>query len=145
MSETNLQRLDRMFPGTLLLSPAQTAEALGWNRKKVYRLIEAETFPIKPRNVGALIGIPKIALAKWLDGDEGEGMEKAPPPAQKAPETPKRGRGRPRGSSRQRKAAMVVVASFKQRLAAVLDAGPSVRDAFDALKAAAEAATARGV
>lgn len=94
---TNLERLDRMFPDVLVLNPEQVGKALGWDRKKIYRAIEANSFPFPVLRTGNLISIPKIGFAKWLD----DGMADASPVPQPAEpavteEPQKRKRGRPR-------------------------------------------------
>lgn len=123
MAETNLERLDRMFPDLLLLTPEQTAKALGGKRKKIYDLISAKKFPIKPKLLGGLIYISKLALARWLDSDDMEQAEGKPADAPVvAPDHPKRGRGRPRGSSRMQKKKMIVVAEFKSALVHAFEA-----------------------
>jgi predicted DNA-binding transcriptional regulator AlpA len=94
--ESNLDRLDRLFPEVLVLDPEQVGRALGWDRKKIYRIIEANAFPFPVLRVGNLISVPKIGLAKWLDDGIPSDQPK-PAPADAAPaEPPKRKRGRPR-------------------------------------------------
>ena len=132
MAETNLERLDRMFPGILLLSPAQTAQAMGGDRKKIYRLIDADKFPVEPRRIGGLIGIPKLALARWLDGDDmPTSKEKSSDAPVATPDPPKRGRGRPRGSTRMQKKKMVVISEFKSALAYEFEASEAKRTRDD--------------
>ena len=107
--ETNLELLDRMFPDVLVLNPEQVGKALGWDRKKIYRAIEANSFPFPVLRTGNLISIPKIGFAKWLD----DGMADASPvPQSAAPavteEPQKRKRGRPRKA--------LAVAAFQREL-----------------------------
>ena len=93
LSETNLERLDRLFPNSLVLNAQQTAEALGWDKKRIYNLGEKLPFV---RRAGDLLVIAKIALANWLDGklDEGRPPEPSSTPSSAAPAQRKRGRPR---------------------------------------------------
>ena len=86
----NLERLDAMYPGVLMLDAGQTAAALGWDRKRIYNLAAAEKLPFV-RRVGDLIVIPKVALADWLDGT----LSLTPTPAPATTPAPRK-RGRPR-------------------------------------------------
>lgn len=92
--DSNLDRLDKLFPDVLVLNPEQVGRALGWDRKKIYRVIDANAFPFPVLRTGNLISIPKIGFAKWLD----DGMPVADKTqASSVPEEPpKRKRGRPR-------------------------------------------------
>jgi predicted DNA-binding transcriptional regulator AlpA len=95
--ETNLERLDRLFPDVLALNPEQVGKSLGWDRKKIYRAIEAKSFPFPILRTGNLITIPKIGYAKWLDGGMLDASPTPQPPAPLVAEEPlKRKRGRPR-------------------------------------------------
>lgn len=92
--DSNLDRLDRLFPDVLVLNPEQVGKALGWDRKKIYRIIEANAFPFPVLRTGNLISVPKIGFAKWLD--DGMVSADARPVASAPDEPPKRKRGRPR-------------------------------------------------
>ena len=136
----NLDRLDAMFPDVLLLTPEQTAQALGWNRKKIYRLIAAKTLPFPVRPVGNLLGIPKLALGQWLD----DGMPEAEGEPAKAAETTaepqKKKRGRPR------KALSVV--AFQAGLSAAFEhhtLAEAIKEAVAALKPKEDDKEARDV
>lgn len=95
--ETNLERLDKLFPDVLVLNPEQVGKALGWDRKKIYRAIEARSFPFPVLRTGNLISVPKLGFAKWLDDGMPDAAEPTqPPPASVPVEPPKRKRGRPR-------------------------------------------------
>lgn len=98
MVETNLERLDRLFPNVLALDAQQTAEALGWDKKRIYNLGEKLPFV---RRAGDLLVIAKIALANWLDGNLGVGVEsqtEPTPPSSASVAPAPRKRGRPRKS-----------------------------------------------
>lgn len=101
MAETNIERLDRMFPSVLTLNAQQTAEALGWERARIYKL--AAKLPFIKR-VGDLVVIPKLALADWLDGKVPEEPKKVVPAAIATATAvqPKRKVGRPLKSLSQR-------------------------------------------
>lgn len=98
MAETNLDRLDRMFPNILLLDAVQTAEALGWTKARIYKLAAQLPFV---RRAGDTINISKLALAEWLDGVERpDNTLAAAMPLSGGLEPPvKRGVGRPRNSA----------------------------------------------
>lgn len=107
--ETNLERLDRLFPDVLALNPEQVGKSLGWNRKKIYRAIEAQSFPFPILRTGNLISIPKLGYANWLDGGMLDASPMPQPPAPPvAEEPPKRKRGRPRKA--------LAVAAFQREL-----------------------------
>lgn len=97
MAESNLERLDRLFPNVLALDAQQTAEALGWDKKRIYNLGEKLPFV---RRAGDLLVIAKIALANWLDGSLGVGVESQtePTPSSASAAPAPRKRGRPRKS-----------------------------------------------
>lgn len=95
MAESNLERLDRLFPNVLALDAQQTAEALGWDKKRIYNLGEKLPFV---RRAGDLLVIAKIALANWLDGSLGVEPQAAPTPVPESAAPTSRKRGRPRKS-----------------------------------------------
>ena len=66
---SSLDLLENQFPGKLLLSAQEVASVLGQKPKRLYDLIESEQLPFKVLRHGRLIGIPKVSLAKWLDGE----------------------------------------------------------------------------
>jgi len=95
LAETNLERLDRLFPNVLALDAQQTAEALGWDKKRIYNLGEKLPFV---RRAGDLLVIAKIALANWLDGNLNVEPQAAPTPSPVSAAPAPRKRGRPRKS-----------------------------------------------
>lgn len=80
---TSLDLLEKQFPGKLLLSAQEVASVLGQKPKRLYDLIESEQLPFPVRRQGRLIGIPKVGLAKWLDGEIALPKEDPPEPAVK--------------------------------------------------------------
>lgn len=62
--ESNEERVERLYPGVPVLNAAQTANVLGWDRKKIYNM--AESLPFVNR-VGGEVVISKRSLIDWLD------------------------------------------------------------------------------
>lgn len=128
--ETNLDRLDKDFPGVLVLTPEQVGKALGWDRKKIYRVLDAEAFPFPVLRTGNLISIPKIGFAKWLDDGMTEATEPTQTPPAAVPEEPqKKKRGRPRKA--------LSILTFQSQLHAALEKNilsEAIKTALSALK-----------
>lgn len=55
----------------LTLSITETAAALGVSRPMVYRLIQADGFPVL--NIGSRRLVPKKALEAWIEARTGKG------------------------------------------------------------------------
>lgn len=62
--ESNEQLIERLHPNVPVLSAAQTAAVLGWDRKKIYNM--ADSLPFVKR-VGGEVVISKRSLIEWLD------------------------------------------------------------------------------
>ena len=108
---TSLDLLENQFPGKLLLTPQEVASVLGQKPKRLYDLIESDELPFPVKRHGRLLGIPKVGLATWLDGDQESQQDKVfPTKSEAAPVAVRKKRGRPR------KALMVM--AFQEQLCA---------------------------
>ncbi len=92
---TNLDLLDQMFPGVLVLTVPEVARAVRKTPKRVYELLSSPTPPWKPLSLGGNVVVAKTAVADWLDGKTPDGDASAKPSAGDG-EPPKKKRGRPR-------------------------------------------------
>lgn len=135
---TNLDLLNEMFPGTLVLTVPQVAQACGRKPKHIYDILSGPTRPWKPLPIGGCVGVAKVAVADWLDGKTPDGEATAKPSAADS-EPPKKKRGRPR------KALSAML--FHQALVGEITAGllrDAIREAAPVLRASIPSEDAAG-